>query len=184
MPNGRSREDFIQFLDYLGDKGLVAKATASARRTAAVKILDVLSEDEAADVTMLDIDDTMARFDNLNPRQYTPESLQTYRSRLNKGLEDFCGYLDNPVTFRPRTANRPKKEATGRARKSSGQHMSASPPATASSTPAVELPNANLLPISLRANLTVRVFGLPFDLSKAEATKIANIILAHALVED
>lgn len=45
----------------------------------------------------------------------------------------------------------------------------------------VDLPNVNQLPIPLRQNLTVRVFGLPYDLTAAEAKKIANIILAHAI---
>lgn len=34
--------------------------------------------------------------------------------------------------------------------------------------------------VIIRAGLTVTIFGLPHDLSKSEATKIANIILAHA----
>ena len=46
------------------------------------------------------------------------------------------------------------------------------------------LPNVNVLPISLRAGLTVQIAGLPFDLTKAEAQKIANIVLAHAVEYD
>lgn len=36
------------------------------------------------------------------------------------------------------------------------------------------------LPIAIRSNLTVKVLGLPFDLTAAEANKIANVIVAHA----
>ncbi len=180
MANSRSRDDLINFLDYLGEKGLLAKATAAARKTAATKILEVLSDDEASDVTNLDIDLLMSRFDNLNPRQYTPESLQTYRSRLNKGLEDFRAYLENPVTFRPRATFRANRDSGApKKRRQPSSPVMAQPPSAASS-PAVEMPGSNVLPIPLRQNLTVRVFGLPFDLTKAEATKVANIILAHA----
>jgi len=181
MPQNASREDFVRFIDYLGDKGLIAKATAASRRTAATKVLEVLSDEEALDVTSLDIDLLMSRFDNLNPRQYTPDSLQTYRSRLNKGLEDFRSYLDNPISFRPASASKPRKEPGNGQKKKSQKPESVVRQPDHPGTPAVELPNANVLPIPLRQNLTVRVFGLPFDLTKAEATKIANIILAHAM---
>ena len=38
----------------------------------------------------------------------------------------------------------------------------------------------NSVSIALRDDLTVEVFGLPFDLTKKEAQKIANIVIAHA----
>ena len=187
MAQNRSRDDFIRFLDYLGDKGLIARATASARRTAAVKVLAVLTDEEAQDVIGVDIEHLMSRFDNLNPHQYTPESLQSYRSRLKTALEDFRAYCENPVSFRP--------NGKGRTRAKPGSALAADPkkkslvtlPAAASgpitTTPMVDLPNVNQLPIQLRQNLTVRIFGLPFDLTPVEAKKIANIILAHAGVD-
>jgi len=180
MPQNSSRDDFLRFLDYLAEKGLIAKATAAARRTAASKVLEVLSDEEAGDVTALDIDLLMSRFDNLNPRQYTPESLQSYRSRLNKGLEDFRAYLENPISFRPSSPSRSRKDAGGGQKKVQKVASVVKQPAP-TAAPVVDMPNANLLPIPLRQNLTVRIFGLPFDLTKAEASKIANIILAHAV---
>jgi hypothetical protein len=40
-----------------------------------------------------------------------------------------------------------------------------------------------VLPIPLRAGLIIQVVGLPFDLTRPEAQKVANIILAHAPAE-
>jgi hypothetical protein len=185
MAQNRSRDDLIRFLEYLGEKGLTARATASARRTAAAKVLSVLSGDEAQDVIGVDIDQVMSRFENLNPHQYTPESLQTYRSRLKTALEDFRSYSDNPVSFRPsgQSRGKPKTNAGGpkAAKKAGATSLAPAPSSSAQSAPIVDLPNVNQLPIPLRQNLTVRIFGLPFDLSKQEAQKIANIVLAHAL---
>lgn len=185
MSQNRSREDFIRFLEYLGNKGLVPQATASARRTAAAKVLEVLSDQEAQDVTIIDIDDVMPRFDNLNPRQYTPESLQSYRSRLKTALEDFRAYCENPVSFKPNGKIRLKlKQPSANAVGSNKKPLPAKEWTMGgglSPSPAVDLPNVNQLPIQLRQNLTVRVFGLPFDLTKQEAQKVANIILAHAV---
>lgn len=184
MSENRSRDDLIRFLEYLGDKGLVARATASARRTAAAKVLSVLSNEEAQDVIGINLDHVMGRFDNLNPHQYTPESLQAYRSRLKTALEDFRSYCDNPVTFRPSGQTRIKQKSVSNGAKTTKKITSSAPTApqsAPSTTPAIDLPNVNQLPIPLRQNLTVRIFGLPFDLSKQEAQKIANIVLAHAL---
>lgn len=183
MAQNRTREDLIRFLDYLGEKGLVARATASARRTAAAKVLAVLSDEEAKDVLSLDLDLLMSRFDNLNPHQYTPDSLQTYRSRLKTALEDFRSYSDNPVSFRPNSKSRARKGAQDSVKPSRKQASSppTEPQKSSVGSPVIDLPSVNQLPIPLRQDLIVRVFGLPFDLTKPEAQKIANIILAHAL---
>lgn len=184
MGQNRSREDLIRFLEYLGEKGLIPQGTASARRTAAAKVLAVLSDDEAQDVIGIDLNLVMSRFDNLNPHQYTPESLQAYRSRLKTALEDFRSYCDNPVSFRPSGHSRAKiKKGDAGSKPVKKGTASNSAPALSPNTPTapvVDLPNVNQLPIPIRQNLTVRVFGLPFDLTGAEAKKIANIILAHA----
>lgn len=185
MPENRSRDDLIRFLEYLGEKGLIARATASARRTAAAKVLAVLSEEEAQDVILVDLDRVMSRFDNLNPRQYTPESLQAYRSRLKTALEDFRSYCENPLNFRPSGQSRGKAKANGSGLKSTKKtEVAGTGQSAVSSTlagPVVDLPGVHQLPIPLRQSLTVRIFGLPFDLTKQEAQKIANIVLAHAL---
>lgn len=183
MAQNRSRDELLNFLDYLGEKGLVARATASARRTAAAKVLAVLSEDEASNILLHNIDHLMERFENLNPHQYTPDSLQTYRSRLKTALEDFRAYSDNPVSFRPSGKNRSRKNKgeTGASGKKQTASSSSAPTEITHPSPAVNLPNVNQLPIQLRQDLTVRIFGLPFDLTKQEAQKISNIILAHAL---
>lgn len=37
-----------------------------------------------------------------------------------------------------------------------------------------------ILPIHIRPDLAVRVYGIPFDLTKAEADKIAAVVMAFA----
>ena len=184
MAQNRSRPDLIRFLEYVGEKGLIPPATASARKTAASKILAVLDDVEASDVVGVDLDDVMSRFDNLNKHQFTPESLQAYRSRLKTALKDFEAYCENPVSFRPqgqtRTKSVPKLERQKQEIKAPIARELQNRPATFES----DLPNVSVLPIPLREHLTVRVVGLPFDLSPGEAKKIANIILAHALPTD
>jgi hypothetical protein len=182
MSQNTSRDELLQFLEYLGAKGLVAPPTATARRIAASRVLSVLSDEEAENVFAVDLDHLMSRFENLNRGKFTPDSLRTYRSRLKTALDDFRGYNSDPVSFRPsgRTSGKNKQIETSKPRRKDSYVEIATPSASSSSTPAINMPNTNQLPIALRQDVVVRVFGLPFDLSKAEAQKIANIILAHA----
>lgn len=184
MSNGRSTADLLRFLDYLSEKGLMPAATAASRKASANKMLAVLSDDESRDVTVIDMDDVALRFHNLNGQQYTPGSIQTYKSRVGSAIDDFRAYLANPLGFRssskPRQRSRGPKEAVVASGAGSAAGMSA---ATAVSQPTVSstLPTgANILPVPLRPDLTIQIAGLPFDLTSAEAKKIANIILAHA----
>lgn len=184
MTSKRSREALQEFLDYLGDKGLMAKATAHARKAAANKILGILSEEEASDITGIDLDDIVVRFSNLHGKKYTPQSLVTYKSRLRSALDDFDAYIANPLGFRPSLQRREP-----RAKESKGQGPTSS---TSDSTPRSEpvrpsahapLAASNILPIPLRSDLTIHVQGLPFDLTPGEAKKIAAVIQAMAMVE-
>ena len=180
MSTNRSREDFLRFLTYVGDKGLIPLATASSRRATAGKVTAILSDDEALDVTTLNLDDIMRRFDHLNPHQYTPGSLQAYKSRMKTALDDFRSYCENPLNFRPSGQQRTKiRQNVGEVPKRPAKSLAKPTDVPIASNPAVSLPNVTVLPIALRPGLTVQIAGLPFDLTTIEARKIANIILAH-----
>lgn len=178
MATNRTRDDFLRFLDYLGEKGLIPLATASSRRSTAGKITSILSVEEAVDVTVIDLDDLMRRFDHLNPHQYGPGSLQTYKSRMRTALDDFRTYCENPLSFKPSGQRRSKPRKAEEAPKRGA--VSATHEASVAVQSGQVLPNIAVLPIPLRAGLTVQIAGLPFDLTTAEARKIANIVLAHA----
>jgi len=93
-----------EFLAYLGEKGLMAKPTVSSRRAACNKMLSVLDAEETADVRALDIEQVARRFHNLEGKNYTPDSLKTYKSRVSKAIEDFQNYLSDPMTFKPKSS--------------------------------------------------------------------------------
>jgi len=179
MSTNRSRDDLKAFLDWIGTKGLMPLATVQARKAAVNNILEILSDEEAADVTVLDLEQVMSRFGNLKGKNYTPDSLRTYQSRLGKALEDFQAYVDNPMAFKPsgtqRRVNAPPKEGS---KATSPVARPASPTQTAPVS--APLPSANILPIQIRQDLTIHIQGIPFDLTKAEAQRVANVILALA----
>ena len=180
MTQDRSKSALLGFLTWLGDKGYLPANTATARKIVAKKVFADLSDDEASDVTALDLDSVMARFENRNRGKYGAGSLRTYHSRLRNSIRDFSRYVDDPISFQP-------KKSSGVSARTKVKLLKEVPPAEAvkiKSTPASSSQDpavhVNVLPIPLRESLTIQIIGLPFDLSPSEAKKIANIVLAHA----
>ena len=170
MTEKRTRKDFFEFLDWMSEKGLMAKNTVAARKAAASKVLGILNDHEVQDVTTLDLDDIMRRFTNLEGRGYTPGSLTTYQSRLRSALEDFKIYVDKPLSFRPGVQPRERRKTDVRKETSSVASPGSREPASA--------PAPNALSIPIRRDTMVVINGLPYDLTETEAVKIANIVRA------
>lgn len=181
MSAGRSREDLMKFLDWLGAKGLMPSSSIANRKAAVGKVLSILPEEEATDVLALDVDEVMTRFSNLHRQDYSPGSLNAYRSRLRSTLDEFEAYLTNPLGYRPNAQARERKASGSKsemAGNNGGRAAQKAPPAKA------EAPGAtNIMPIQIRPDLTIRIQGLPFDLTQAEAKRIANVVMAMATLE-
>ena len=179
MAQDRSKAALLNFIAWLGDKGYLPANSATARKIVATKVFADLTDEEAADVTQLDLDSVMARFENRNRGKYGAHSLRTYQSRLRNSIRDFSRYAEDPLSFQPKKSSgsivRPKPKL--------GREAPSAAAVKSETTPALAVPSAgfdvNVLPIPLRENLTLKIVGLPFDLSPSEAKKIANIILAH-----
>jgi hypothetical protein len=179
------RTELLEFLEYLAKKGLMNPTTARSRKAAASGVLGILTDDEAADISNIDLNEVMRRFSNLNGTKFTPDSLATYKSRTKSAIDDFLRYKENPLAFRAATPTGSRAARTKPAlqteseRKPTSSEVSAAPvkPEPVSRPLAVD----NIVPIQVRADLTVYVQGLPFDLSQIEARKIANVILAMAM---
>lgn len=186
MAQRRSRQDLLAFLDYCKEKGLLKAPTAEARKAAVNQVLGILSEDEAQDVSAIDLDAVVARFHNMHGKRYTPDSLKTYKARVKGAIADFLNYLANPMEFRPRILVSNKRLKTSRPitplndkntqREQEADNARATPVRTTSPQPL----GTSTFPIPLRSDLTVLVHGIPFDLTESEAKKIANVITAMA----
>jgi hypothetical protein len=176
----RSLTALLGFLDYLSAKGLAPKNTVSGRKAAVSKVLGVLDPEEVGDVTAVDLDSAMTRFFNLEGKSYKPESLGVYRSRVNASINDFKSYLESPSTFRA-GSNGQKKAKTESTKRTSKDSGAARPEIAPSRLEPVSSPQVNVLPIPIRPDLIVRIHGMPFDLTTAEADKIAAVVRAMAM---
>jgi hypothetical protein len=187
MSNGRTKDDFLEFLEWLGAKGLIPANTAHGRKAVANKVLATLEPSELVDVTTLDVDDVIRRFTNKAGKRYTPDSLRTYQSRFESSISDFRAYCENPVGFRPPGRSKSPSQSASQADAVNG---SAARRAT-KPKPKTEAPKSlnqemsrasptNIVPVQIRENLTISVGPIPFDLTEAEAKRVANVILALA----
>lgn len=177
----RSLPALMSFLEYMGAKGLMAQNTIGGRRAAVSKMLGVLDPEETGDVTALDLDQVMTRFVNLEGKKYSPDSLAVYRSRLKASINDFAAYLDNPAAFKPNGSAKKAKSEGGK----KAPALKAEPqPKGQDAGPRLEtshIASANVFPIPIRPDVVVRIHGMPFDLTVAEADKIAAVVRAMAM---
>ena len=178
-----SLQSLISFLDYLASKGLMPRNTVAGRKAAVGKVLGVLDPEEQADVTQIDVDSAMSRFINLEGKGYTPGSLAVYKSRVVSAISDFQTYNSNPAGFK--LGSPQKRQTTGASKSadaSANKKREKVVDDSASHRPDHQVaPTANVFPIPIRADLVVRIHGLPFDLTAAEAEKIASVVKAMAL---
>lgn len=182
----RSREELSRFLDYVRAKGLMAPNTVEAWKASTNKVLGILDAEEADDVTSLDLDEVVHRFGNLHGQKYTPDSLRSYKSRTKSAIENFARYLDNPLAYKPGVQKRERKltdkSPSKKTHRLGPQNITTAPPSVGRPS-VVPSASSNILPIPLRADLTVHIQGLPFDLSPAEAKKIAAVVQAMAMAD-
>ena len=171
--------DLIGFLDFLAEKGLLKKSTASSRKVAVNRLAEVLSEEEKSDIRRINIDDAMHRLHNKKPHDFTPNTLRVYKSRIESAINDFLSYKKNPAGFRPQVKRRTSTNML--AHKAEDQITYNKPAAKeikVSDAQTVEIP------VPIRDDTVVRLVGVPYDLTAKEARKIAAVIAALADVEN
>ena len=114
-----SRDNLFDFLDFAGEKGLLKKTTASARRDASKMILGILDDNEAADLSKVDLERLIQRHRNLVTGKIRPNTLAAYESRTRTAVSDFLQYVKNPAAWKPSTKQRAGRAGAPSATKAS-----------------------------------------------------------------
>lgn len=181
MAQDMTRSDLISFINFLGEKGLIGSASAAARKSAVATLLGFLPEEEVSDVTKLDLDDVITKFMNLKGSSFKPASVRVYKSRVESAIRDFAAYKQNPLGFKPKSDQRGPRNTDAKT-KASLPDKTNDATNTVVSASSFQVSD-NIFPIPLRPNVTVRIAGIPSDLTAAEAKKISNVIAALAAVD-
>ena len=177
-----SLDNLLEFLDWLAAKGFLAKNTAFGRKAACSAVLGILDPEERQNVAELDLDQVMSRFATLEGKRYAPKSLKVYRGRVQSSISDYIRYKSDPENFKiqaPQSSGGNNKvtnrKKPGNESKKTDEIRDTSIHMTSSNI------SPNVYPIPIRVDLVVRIHGLPFDLTKAEAERIANVVKAMAM---
>jgi hypothetical protein len=183
-----SQKDLIAFLNYLSEKGLMNTQTAAARKASVNTLLSALDADETSDVFKLNLDDVAQRLLNKRGNEFKPDSIKVYKSRAASAIGDFKRYRADPLNFKVGlTPKSPAAKADKNTYKP-GETSSVLPASTAATSHISTFVSPSeieiVVPIPIRANTIVKIVGLPSDLTKQEAARIANVVNAFATVNE
>ncbi len=177
MANSYSADDLLKFLDHAVDKGLMPAATAQALAVATRNVLGVLAEDEKADLSALDLDAAIKRFNNKRARDFNPTSLQEYGRRVRRAVDLYISWRENPANFtiktRNTTAPRKRDKGSGNGEPSARETLTEQVPDEVAGTYRSAVP--------VRPGLVVTLLNIPYDLTDAEADRIAGFVKMLAL---
>jgi hypothetical protein len=179
--------DLLAFLDYLATKGLMNGVTASGRKAAVKTLFSVLDDNESGDVTALNLDEVAMRFLNKRGGEFKPDSVKVYKSRVASAIEDFKKYRADPLNFKVSLTPKPSTKKTDKAPSHLMEKPAGAAPSVQSHHHPIEpfvSPSELVFPVPIRPNVIVKIVGLPSDLTKLEAARIANVIQALATVDD
>ncbi|MFT3906703.1 MAG: hypothetical protein QM718_10395 [Steroidobacteraceae bacterium] len=177
MANAYSADDLLEFLDHAGDKGLVPAATAQALAVATRNVLGILTDDEKADLAQLDLDATIKRFNNKRAKDFNPSSLKEYGRRIRRAVGLFLSWREDPANFavKTRTTSAPRKKD-----KESGNSEPLAKEAPMGQIPD-EVAGTYHSSVPVRPGLVVTLVNIPYDLTGAEAERIAGFVRLLAL---
>jgi hypothetical protein len=179
-----SGRDFVDHWNWAATKGLLNSNTASALRAAVARVLAIEGESwESLDVRSLDVDRLLARFENLAKKDFTPESLATYRSRFIRAHRLYLSYLDDPRNYRPQTKER---GPTDRSKARSGRDGTKASPTDAEAAVKGRADRAQAgvemirYPFPIRSGVMAELV-LPADLKRDEARRLAAFLDSLAM---
>ncbi|MCC7039366.1 MAG: hypothetical protein IT516_03545 [Burkholderiales bacterium] len=178
MTNAYSTDDLLEFLDHAVNRGLMPAATAQALAVASRNVLGVLADAEKKDLSRIDIDAVIRRFNNKRAKDFNPASLKEYGRRVRRALELFGTWRQDPSSFTFKT----RSNSSGSRRKpkdadKGGQEAEEFRDDSASA----RLAGTYQSSFPVRPGLVVTLQNIPNDLTATEADRLANFIRLLAI---
>jgi hypothetical protein len=165
-------EDLLEFLDHASDRGLMPTATAQALAVATRNVLGVLTDEEKSDLGGQDLNAVVKRFNNKRAKDFNPSSLKEYGRRVHRAIDLFLNWRADPANFTVKTRTTTGSRKKGKAAEivDDDEAHSAFEPTTASR------PGTYQSSLPVRPGVVVTLADVPHDLTKAEASRLAEFI--------
>jgi hypothetical protein len=176
----RTGRGLLRFLDFAITKGYLKGSTGQAMKTASREVLSTVEGDgwESFDLSEIDVDELVARFERKRMTKYSVASLNAYKGRFARAVAMFAEYHASPGAWRPNVRQRTRPSTIVRPSGSTA----ATPDQVLDDVPEAERMSPGLIryPFPLRPNVVVTV-ELPVDLSSREAQRLSAFISALAI---
>ena len=119
-----SKEKLIEFLEWTAEKGLFKRSTARALRSACNAVLSVMDEEEARDVSRVDLHVIIQRYQNLHSLEVTPNTMQAYDRRVRQAIKEFVRFNQDKAGWRPSGIQRSSTPAHSASKRKRTRHSS------------------------------------------------------------
>ena len=165
----------VEHWKYAVEKGLMNRNTAGSLRAACTQVLGVLDNWQSTDIRKINADDLCRRFQNKRSKDFTPESLETYKRRFTQAVREFLKYADDPGSWKAPGQGRPPKRGKGVATANGGSFQ----------TPETQLGLADsselvTYPFPLREGRIAQL-RLPVDLKMTEVRRLTAYLTTLAV---
>jgi len=189
-----SSKEMFQFIDFIGDRGIVNESKAKNWKGATQQFLAILADEEKTDLRNLDLDHLFERFGNIKRTSMSGSSIKIYGSRFKGALNDFLSWAEDPANYRhsgrtitPGSDTKSKNSKSGVAKTTSKkpdpQASSHKEVPEQQSSPQPVENRVVVFPIPISGGRIVTINNLPHELTKADAEKIGSVIRALAMPE-
>jgi hypothetical protein len=163
-----SGKAFVEHWDWVTQKGLMNKNTAGALRAAAKQVLSIEDDPDGVDITKIDVEALLRRWENLRKQNFKPDSLETYKQRFRQALSLYTSYLEDPGGYKPSRPRPSKPERTNGKKVSSSDGTR---PATEIAEPPQQRGRVMDYPFPLREGVIAHLY-LPVDLRASEVKRL------------
>lgn len=161
--------------NWAAQKGLLNKNTARSFGNACSQVLSAQEDPDNVNVSALDVELALTKFQNLKKKNFKPKVLEVYKSRFRRALALYLSYIEDPAGWRPTSprASRPTEEPN----KKSG-----APKKEEVMVGVGEHPGMGLVeyPFPLRDGQNARLI-LPRDLKAAEVKRLTAFMASLAV---
>lgn len=171
----------LDFLDYAQARGILARKTSEAYKSASSLVLSIDGEGwESIEVRGVDLDQQLDRYIRLRGGKASPQTLGTYRQRVGKAIDLYKDFLDNPTGFRgpsarPRAAGTATRRSPETAPRQQATHHSPAAEIT-SPTPS----DLVTYPFPLRTG-GMAYLQLPRELTRSEVKRLCSFLESLAI---
>ncbi len=171
---GATGRDFVEHWSWAAERGLMNQNTAGGMKAACKEVLKIYEDWQTRDISQIDVEETVQRFQNLRKKDFQPRSLEVYKARFRRAVASYLKYLDNPSSWKPGTRERAGVSKNGGMIKQ---------PRVGKESPVPSNGNLDTLidyPFPLKGGQIARLW-LPRDLEPTDAKRLASFISTLAI---